>query len=428
MRIPISPQTTALRLACTAWLATTLLLSGCSRGERLSLTPVWLPCVSDRTASEPAVRIDPRNRDVLVTWLSSSSGTPRVWFARSTDHGVTWSEPVPVTPPGEPIRRREDASPRMNGDGQGRVAVSWSTWVDVPGRAEPASDVRFSRSVDGGVTWSSPITLNDDYAAAPGLHSYHDMAATEDGHLAVAWLDSRPGGDGAASDSGRGGEASVHYVMSSDFGGSWSGNSAQWSHACPKCRVAVSMDFTGMVFVSFRRHSEGNVRDVVVGRPDGPPVLVYADRWATDDCPRSGPALRVPRDHTLRMAWYTGAPGRTGVWFRHAIPETYDSTVTPLAIVTGDSLPPTHVSLGTAGPWGSVMACDADPTGGGKLSLVRVEPSGHRIAERHVPLGTSGVVRPQVATSNRDRNAYVVWTEEYVDRTRVRMLRWELGR
>jgi hypothetical protein len=418
----------ARRLRTLAGIALLALpLAGCGRGKS-ALTPISLPIAAGQSASEPAVCIDPRDRSVAAIWLQDDGPYGRIWFARSRDRGATWSAPVAVTPPGEPLLERPEASPRLSCDAQGRVAVAWSTSVDAPGRASPASDVRFSRSVDGGVTWSAPVTLNDDHAAAPGMHSFHDMAATEDGRLAVAWLDSRPGGDGVVRDTSLGPGASIHYVLSSDFGGSWSGNSAQWSRACPECRVAVSMDFTGLVFVSYRRHLAGDVRDLVVSRPDGPPVLVHADGWASPECPRSGPALRVPRDQTLRMAWYTGAPGRSGVWFRHALPETYDSTVTPLPILTGEHLPVVHVSLGTCGPYGSVVACDADSSGGGRLSLVRVESSGRRVVERRTPSGTSGVERPQIASSNRDRNAYVVWTERDAGRSQVRMLRWELGR
>jgi hypothetical protein len=404
-----------------------LVAAGC--GQRSSTaTPLTLPALAGSRASDPAVRVDPRDRSVIVVWLAGDSGSSRIWFARSRDRGATWSAPVAVTPAGEPLAPNGEASPRMACDGMGRVAVAWATSVRLPGRESPASDVRLSRSLDGGLTWVAPVTLNDDSANGPGLHSFHDMAATEDGHLAVAWLDSRPGGDGVEHDSSAAGDASVHYVMSWDFGGSWSGNSAQWSRACPCSRVAVSMDFTGTMFVAFRRHFEGQIRDMVVSRPDGPPVRMFEDRWETADCPQSGPALRVPRDHTLRMAWFTGAPGRVGVWFRHVLPETYDSTLTPLPILIGEHLPTVHVSIGTAGMSGTAIACDADSAGSGRLTLVRVESSGRRIVERYTPGGIHDASRPQVASSNRDRNAYVTWTESRAGESSVHMLRWELGR
>ena len=404
-----------------------LVVAGCGRRSS-TLTPLTLPVLAASQASDPAVRIDPRDRSVIVVWLAGDRGSSRVWFARSRDRGKTWSAPVAVTPAGEPLAPNGEASPRLACDGMGRVAVAWATSVQVPGRESPASDVRLSRSLDGGQTWSAPVTLNDDSAKGPAMHSFHDMAATEDGHLSVAWLDSRPGGDGLLPDSASAGDASVRYVMSWDFGGSWSGNSAQWSRACACCRVAVSMDFTGTLFLAFRRHFPGQVRDMVVARPDGPPVRMFADRWETADCPQSGPALRVPRDHTLRMAWFTGAPGRRGVWFRQAIPETFDSTLTPLPVLTGEHLPTVHVSIGTAGMSGTAIACDADSTGGGRLTLVRVESSGQRIVERLTPGGIHEASRPQVASTNRDRNAYVTWTESHAGGSSVRMLRWELGR
>ncbi len=409
----------------TATLA--LAAAGCGR-QGSTLTPLTLPALAGSRASAPAVRVDPRDRSVILTWLAGDSASSRVWFARSRDRGATWSEPVAVTPAGEPLALNAEASPRMACDGMGRVAVTWATSVPVPGRESPASDVRLSRSLDGGLTWGAPVTLNDDSAKGAGMHSFHDMAATEDGQLAIAWLDSRPGGDGVVHDSSAEDDASVQYVMSSDFGGSWSGNSAQWSRASPCSRVAVSMDFTGTLFVAFRRHFEGQIRDMVVSRPDGPPVRMFADLWETADCPQSGPALRVPRDHTLRMAWFTGAPGRVGVWFRHVLPETYDSTLTPLPILTGEHLPTVHVSIGTAGMEGTAIACDADSTGSGRLTLVRVESSGHRIVERYTPGGIHDASRPQVASTNRDRYAYVAWTESHAGQSSVRMLRWELGR
>ncbi len=431
--VPRPPRGAGRRARCTTGpallsaLLAALALAGCG-GGRPEITPLTLPLAAGTEASDPAVRIDPSDRSVLVTWLATDRGSQRVWFARSRDRGATWSEPVAVTPPGEPLRSHGEASPRLACDAKGRVAVAWATSVDVPGSEVLASDVRLARSLDGGVTWSTPVTLNDDHGTTSATHSFHDMAATEDGHLAVAWLDSRPGGDGAPRDTSEGVDASVHYVMSRDFGDSWTGNSAQWSRACPGCRVAASMDVTGTVFFAFRRHYPGQLRDVVVSRPDGPPLRIFADQWKKSDCENCGPALSVPRDHTLRMAWFTGAPGRVGVWFRHAIPETYDSTVTPLPILTGEHLPTVHVSLGTAGRLGTVLACDADSADGGRLSLVRVESSGRRIVERITPAGVFGASRPQVASSNRDRYAYVIWTEQHDGRDNVRMLRWELGR
>jgi hypothetical protein len=77
---------------------------------------------------------------------------------------------------------------------------------------------------------------------------------------------------------------------------------------------------------------------------------------------------------------------------------------------------------------GTAIACDADSSGSGQLTLVRVESSGHRIVERYTPGGIHDASRPQVASTNRDRYAYVSWTESRAGQSSVHMLRWELGR
>jgi len=403
------------------------LLAGCgSRPSRF--TPLEPPRASAPEASGPGLVIDPASGDVMLCWLAGADSTWRIWFARSRDRGRSWSAPVAVSPPGEPVSLDPESSPVMVSGGKGQVGLAWSTSVAIPGQPDPASDVRFARSRDGGRTWSAPVTVNDDAANGPGHHSRHSLEVLPDGALIAAWIDGRPGGERLDADESEGIDASIQAARSNDFGLSWGANAPEWSRVCPACRVGLAADLIGRPVVAFRRHFPGQVRDVVVGRLDSPPVRAHIDEWSAPDAPACSPVIEFSRDATLRLAWYTGAPGWEGVWFRETLPELLDSVSVPLPVLRGDRLPIVHVGLGEAGMSGSLVACDADSTGERALTLVRVVPSGRRVAERVVVPGTRGASYPSVAASPVRRDAYVAWTTRERGRSEIRLLRWNAGR
>jgi hypothetical protein len=351
-----------------------------------------------------------------------------VWFARSRNQGASWSEPVAVSPPGEPLALRPDSPPILVCDDRRHVGLAWSTTVELPGRPEPASDLRFARSADGGRSWGATVTVNDDVAMGPGVHDFADIEMLPSGALYAAWLDSRPGAERLDADESEGVDLSIHIARSEDFGASWSVNEAQWSRACNSCRVGLAADVFGRPIAAFRRHFPGQVRDVVLGRPNSPPMHAFTDQWMTLDSPGSGPALEFSRDGTMRLAWFTGAQGREGVWFRQQIPNLLDSAATPLALLQGEHLPIVHVDLGEAGMAGTLIACDADSTGERMLTLVRVQPSGRGVVERFVVPDSRGVTDPRVTSSPANRQAYVAWTALEAGRNQLRLLRWDAGR
>ena len=364
---------------------------------------------------------------MLLTWLAGDSTGWRVWYSRSADAGEHWLSPVAVSPPGESLEPQGEATPRLACDAHGRVAIMWATGGEVPGQPRPPSEIRLVRSLDRGTTWSAPLTMHEGATDIPRTHRFHDLASSDEGRLVAAWLVNPEVGDNAVHRAAGPG-AAIHVVSSNDFGESWGEASPEWSQVCPCCRIAVATDLSGETFMAFRRHYPDGGCDVALARPGGPSVRAHQDGWTIADCPRSGPGFEVARDGTMRVAWFTGAPGRTGVWFRQGLPGTYDSTVAPMPLLTADSLPTLHVSVGDAGRSGTVIACDGDPTGEGTLSLIRVEASGRRIVERLVPAGIRDVRRPQVAASNRSRRAFVAWTERTNGSRHLRLLRWNVGR
>ena len=105
-----------------------------------------------------------------------------------------------------------------------------------------------------------------------------------------------------------------------------------------------------------------------------------------------------------------------------------DSTGEAIPVLLGDKLPTVHIGVGEAGMSGTLIACDVDSTGTHQLTLVRVEPSGHRVVERFVVPGTQGASYPCVATERAGSAAYLVWTSRVGGHPALRLARWNVGR
>ncbi|HET7486639.1 MAG TPA: cell wall-binding repeat-containing protein [Acidimicrobiales bacterium] len=133
--------------------------------------------------------------------------TSTIQVARSTNQGATWTQ-VSVTP----VRGYVDESgARFNGSnyprqaGDARNENLYITYMEGPppgGRADhfihPDVDTMFTRSLNGGQTWSAPIRVNDDPpgngAPATGPAQRHPrVGVAPDGRVDVVWQDRRHG-------------------------------------------------------------------------------------------------------------------------------------------------------------------------------------------------------------------------------------------
>jgi hypothetical protein len=138
--------------------------------------------------------------DVYVSVVSfpPNGGTSTIFVARSTDDGRTFSDFVPVssatTPPGDayPNTRFRSGiieSFAVSPTFPGHLYLAFEDWDTAGGQA----DVKFSQSVDAGLTWSAPVVVNDnvDPASATTDQFQPSIAAGPNGAVAIAFYDRR---------------------------------------------------------------------------------------------------------------------------------------------------------------------------------------------------------------------------------------------
>ena len=102
---------------------------------------------------------------------------------------------------------------RSNGSGQDNVYLLAS--VHRISNNDPG-DVMFASSTDGGLTWSSPIRINDD-TSATNTQWFGTMSVAPNGRIDAIWLDTR----GALTNSD---SSALYYSYSTDQGNTWSVN------------------------------------------------------------------------------------------------------------------------------------------------------------------------------------------------------------
>jgi hypothetical protein len=107
-------------------------------------------------------------------------------------------------------------------------------------------DVMFARSEDGGLTWSEPVRVNNDPAAAGRYNWFGTMSVAPSGRIDVVWNDMRDDPNGLLS--------ALYYSSSSDGGQTWTDN------------VQVSQQFNSLI-----------------GHPNQNKIGDYYDMRSTDD-------------------------------------------------------------------------------------------------------------------------------------------------
>ena len=250
-------------------------------------------------ASAPALAVT-RDGTPLVTWATEEGHDKHVYVARP---GEAAAKPVRVNPAGMGVESLHHSPLLAVGPG-GEIYLSWSSDRPKPDGVLFASDLRLSRSLDGGRTWEGHLRVNEDRAIS---HSFEGMAVTAEGTVVMAWIDSREGPEQPATWVARVLDRGTRPEPSAKLNGD----------TCVCCRVAVRGGPGDTVAVLWRKVFSGDIRDMVLGlsRDGGKsfaaPVRVADDGWKITACPHRGGQVAQDGQGKVYAAWYT--EGKQGV-------------------------------------------------------------------------------------------------------------------
>jgi len=241
-------------------------------------------------------------------WLAWVFGG-HVYVQHSVDQGKVFSPPLSINRVPEKIAARAENRAKIQLDGAGNIYISWTQSLE----KLYTGNVRFSRSVDGGQSFSQPITINDDRQEIS--HRFDAMIVSDDGKVFISWLDKRDQQAAKAKQQEYIGGA-LYYSYSADQGKSFSKNMNLSDNSCVCCRIAMALDNNNLPVIAWRdiygNDPKNQIRDHSLltfssALKPAKKIRLSHEQWKIDGCPHHGPALDVDSNGIVHSTWFNDA-------------------------------------------------------------------------------------------------------------------------
>lgn len=252
-------------------------------------------------------------------WIAGKEGAGAeqyVVLQVSDDGGKTWSAAKRVQSEPEPVSADGENRPKIAIGPKGEVYVAYTKPLAKPYTGE----IRFARSLDGGKTFSAPITVHANRDVI--THRFESMIVDASGRIYIAWIDKRDV-EAAAARKQKYAGAALYYAVSSDSGASFKGDYKIAGHSCECCRIGLALDAGGKPVALWRHVFDSSIRDhaMTTLSPDGntsPVVRATFDNWRIDACPHHGPSLAYAADGTRHQVWFNVKDDEGGAFYASA--------------------------------------------------------------------------------------------------------------
>jgi len=146
-----------------------------------------------------------------IVWGGTYSGSTtneQIRYSKSSDGGVTWANPITIGV----YTTRAQSVPSIAVDGNNNMYVVWHGGNSGAGAT---NQIRFSKSTDGGTTWSAPVNITTSIGGTYYLQQYPSIAIDNSNNLYVVW-------NGRYSGSSPGSLYHIRFSKSTDGGTTWS--------------------------------------------------------------------------------------------------------------------------------------------------------------------------------------------------------------
>ncbi|MCP5327200.1 MAG: sialidase family protein [Steroidobacteraceae bacterium] len=323
------------RQLALATLAFTLPALAATAATEPSAPAATLVSSANHQAQSPEVAIGPDD-SVNMIWIDQNTAdssqthghghshmaSTNLFFARSTDGGLTFSAPVSVNPtPGE-VWGFSVSKPRIAVGSNGTIHVFYPANDVHPTNGKPVAVARYTRSTDGGRTFEKPQQLNAwpttdaSHLVHGGLshaHVFGAMAVDNAGSVYTLWIDTRD--MAKEGDSGK-----VFMAVSRDDGRTFGKDAELYpADVCPCCQLTASVDSDQRLWIGSRQ-VDGKFRDSVVsvstdgGRTFTPRQRVSGEhRWEIEGCPLK-PTSVTASGNNVWATYFNGGEDPAGVY------------------------------------------------------------------------------------------------------------------
>lgn len=198
--------------------------------------------VNDTTRSlqwHPSIAVDSSGQKVFIAWADTRSLAPPIpnydiYFARSTDGGLTFSPSIRVDDTGSDPSWQLRASVGCTRSGD-TVYVAWDDE-----RNDSPVDVYFARSIDAGSTFEPNILVNDTVGIVDNPQWNPSLWVSSSGHIYVVWMDFRSGAN-----------YQVYFDKSVDGGVGFGQDAIVSDSAAPASYPSITADDADHIYVAW---------------------------------------------------------------------------------------------------------------------------------------------------------------------------------
>jgi hypothetical protein len=345
-----------------------------ARTER-EWSPQITPIPSPAAVGSAQPQLSVSSRGVLLSWIERDGDLASLRFAERTSAG--WTQPRTVASGRDWFVNWADVPSVVRLD-DGSL---YGHWLQKSAASTYAYDVRLSRSIDDGKTWSTSFTPHHD--GTPTEHGFASLFQMPGAGLGVVWLDGRAmKSDHEATTAHASGPSTSLGAMSVrsavfDAQGKQTSEAPVDLRVCECCPTAAAVTADGPIVV-YRDRTEDEIRDIYISRFSGgvwsEPAPVHRDNWKIAACPVNGPALSA-NGRNVAIAWFTakGDDGRAFAAFSSDAGRTFG---TPIRLDDVGALGRVDVTLLEDGAAAATWIEFAD--GRAEFKLRRVTTSGER--------------------------------------------------
>jgi hypothetical protein len=242
---------------------------------------------------------------------TAADGSAFLALRRSADMGKSWSSPQVVTR--EAIAARGEERPKLAFGPKGELYIVYTR--PASGFRNPhIGDIRFTRSLDDGKTFSEPVTIHANRDVI--VHSFGTLILDKKGNIYIIWIDNRDKEHTRSQQQAYAGNA-IYYAVSQDGGQTFKGDFKIADHTCECCRISLSLAPGGNPVAMWRHIFGADVRDHALAElnPEGQAgkiVRATFDEWKVEACPHHGPSIAYGPNGVRHQVWFNGRDDEKG--------------------------------------------------------------------------------------------------------------------
>ncbi|MEA2054595.1 MAG: Ig-like domain-containing protein [Candidatus Thermoplasmatota archaeon] len=226
---------------------------------------------------------------LYVAWVENETGHSQVYFSRSTNNGVNWSQPMCITPASSGVD-----DPFLAVDSTGVIHLVWEDF------RYGDSEIYYANSTDSGQSWNAEHRLT----TATENSEYPSLAIDSNDNLHLVWEDYRNG------------YGQIFYAQSTDSGDSWSSGQAVSPSGSNAGEPSITVTQDDRVHVVWRDNRHGESEIYYRYSIDGGSTWETEFRLSQDIYYSEYPVIMSGRNNTLRVLWHDNRTGDDLLYYR----------------------------------------------------------------------------------------------------------------